>query len=58
MTSSYPTVPSVVRCAKIATIEAKEAASIGSLPDPDRREVGAFLARMFEATGGRVRRSD
>ena len=58
LTAAGLPVPSVVRCAKIATIEAKEAALIGSLPDPDRREVGAFLARMFEATGGRVRRSD
>ncbi|MEA1653015.1 type II toxin-antitoxin system PemK/MazF family toxin [Nitrospirillum sp. BR 11164] len=34
---------SVVRTAKIATIEAKEAERIGSLPAPDRAEVARHL---------------
>lgn len=39
--------PSVVRTAKIATIEAKEAERIGALPIADRREAGRHLGALF-----------
>jgi len=51
-------VPSVVRCAKIATIEAKEATLIGRLTDADRQGTGEFLARIFATTVSQARRSD
>jgi mRNA interferase MazF len=42
--------PSVVRCAKVATIEAQEAERIGSLPSRERHQVStrvtAFLAHL------------
>ena len=44
--------PSVVRCAKVATIEAQEAERIGTLPSRERRHVGArvtaFLAHLHK----------
>ena len=39
--------PSIVRCAKIATIDAADADRIGSLPAPDRTRVAANLARTI-----------
>ena len=50
--------PSVVRCAKIATIEGHDAERIGSLPRADRRNVSEYLARALAATatGGAARR--
>ena len=49
--------PSVVRCAKIATIEARDAERIGSLPHIDRRNVSGYLARVLaETTAGGVAR--
>jgi mRNA interferase MazF len=43
--------PSVVRCAKIATIEARDAEAIGTLPSGDRRrvtrQVGSTLAQLL-----------
>lgn len=42
--------PSVVRCAKIATIEARDAERIGSLPHADRKKVAEHLARALAAT--------
>jgi len=41
--------PSMVRCAKIATIESRDAEAIGSLPTRDREKVGSHLARMLGA---------
>jgi mRNA interferase MazF len=42
--------PSVVRCAKVATIEAQEAERVGTLPARERRQVSArvtsFLAHL------------
>lgn len=40
---------SVVRTAKIATIEARDAETIGSLPQPARTEVAAHIRRMLAA---------
>lgn len=42
--------PSVVRCAKIATIESRDAERIGNLPPTDRRKVAKQLARALAAT--------
>ena len=42
--------PSVVRCAKIATIEARDAERIGGLPRADRRKVAEYLTRALAAT--------
>jgi len=42
--------PSVVRCAKIATIEARVANRMGSLPAPDRKKVAEFLVRILAAS--------
>lgn len=42
--------PSVVRCAKIATIEARDAERIGRLPRRDRKPVAGQLAGMLAAT--------
>ncbi len=46
--------PSVVRCAKIATIEAQEAERIGSLPSRERHQVSvrvtSFLAHLVAGT--------
>jgi mRNA interferase MazF len=41
---------SVVRCAKIATIEADDADRIGSLPTADRRKVAENVNRALDAT--------
>jgi mRNA interferase MazF len=47
--------PSVVRCAKMATIDAREAGRIGQLPRPDRnkvaRNVGAVIADITSSKG-------
>lgn len=46
--------PSIVRTAKIATIEAAEAKRIGVLPRPDQRAVSAHLrAALAEVLGSR-----
>jgi mRNA interferase MazF len=42
-------IPSLVRCAKIATIEAGDAERIGSLPQADRRKVAGNLSRTLAA---------
>ena len=39
--------PSVIRCAKIATIEARDAERIGALAQRERRRVAAHLARIM-----------
>jgi mRNA interferase MazF len=39
--------PSLVRCAKIATIDARDAERIGTLPKADRRKVALHLAQML-----------
>jgi mRNA interferase MazF len=39
--------PSLVRCAKIATIEAQDAERIGILPQSDRTKLAAHLARIL-----------
>jgi mRNA interferase MazF len=41
--------PSIVRCAKIATIEASDAARIGHLAARDQEEVAKALARALAA---------
>jgi mRNA interferase MazF len=49
--------PSVIRCAKIATIEARDAERIGILPPSDRKKVAAHLARILAGVGtARARR--
>lgn len=45
--------PSMVRCAKIATIETRDAERIGRLPVADRGKVGQFLVRTLAAATGR-----
>ncbi len=45
-------VPSIVRCAKIATIEASEAAVIGHLPAADRPAVRDHVAAIVAAMLG------
>ncbi len=48
--------PSVVRCAKVATIEARDAERIGTLPPGERRRVAQQLRRTPTALGAaRVR---
>ena len=39
--------PSVIRCAKIATIETRDAEQIGTLVQDDREKVAAQLARIL-----------
>lgn len=39
--------PSMVRCAKIATIEASEAVTLGALSPADRRKVAANIAKTL-----------
>ncbi|HTZ76363.1 MAG TPA: type II toxin-antitoxin system PemK/MazF family toxin [Stellaceae bacterium] len=46
---------SVVRCAKIATIEARDAERIGALPRTDRRKVARHLADIVAGAIGRAR---
>jgi mRNA-degrading endonuclease toxin of MazEF toxin-antitoxin module len=49
--------PSVIRCAKIATIEAQDAGHIGILAQSDRTRVAAHLARILAgASLARARR--
>jgi mRNA interferase MazF len=48
-------VPSIVRPAKIATIEADDAQRLGMLPARDRRMVGAYIRRMLEELAGMPR---
>jgi mRNA interferase MazF len=43
--------PSVIRCAKIATIEAQDAERIGILAQSDRKKVAAQLARTLAGAG-------
>jgi mRNA interferase MazF len=43
--------PSVVRCAKIATIDARDAEHIGKLPRPDRSMVAARLRQTLTSVG-------
>jgi mRNA interferase MazF len=43
--------PSVIRCAKIATIEAQEAERIGTLAPSDRNKVASRLARILAGMG-------
>jgi mRNA interferase MazF len=47
--------PSVVRCSKIATIDAAVAARIGSLPPGDRRKVSRRVASLFVSLRGDIR---
>ena len=39
--------PSMVRCAKIATIEATDAGSLGKLPRTDRKKVAANIGTIL-----------
>ncbi len=48
--------PSVVRCAKIATIEARDAERIGSLPSKDRARIADNIARALAAVVKRASR--
>jgi mRNA interferase MazF len=43
--------PSVIRCVKIATIEAQDAERIGTLAQGDRKKVAAYLARILAGVG-------
>ena len=54
-TSGLPA-PSVIRCAKIATIEAQDAERIGLLAQDDRKKVAAHLARILAGLGARAGR--
>jgi mRNA interferase MazF len=45
-------VPSIVRPAKIATIEARDAQRLGVLPPSDRAAVISFMRRVFAAALG------
>jgi len=45
--------PSVARCFKIATIEARDAERIGSLPRTDQRKVARNLGRICHALTAR-----
>ena len=40
-------VPSLIRCAKIATIDAQDAESLGTLPLADRKKVAQHLRRTL-----------
>lgn len=42
--------PSVIRCAKIATIEARDAEAMGTLPTLDRRHVARTIERIVHHT--------
>jgi mRNA interferase MazF len=39
--------PSVIRCAKIATIEARDAARIGVLEQSERKKVAGYVTRIL-----------
>ncbi len=41
--------PSVIRCAKVATIEARDAERIGALAQSDRKKVASYLTRILTA---------
>jgi mRNA interferase MazF len=43
--------PSVVRCAKVATIEAADAQRVGRLPAPDRAKVSERLNSLLSRAG-------
>ena len=43
--------PSIVRPAKIATIDARDAGRLGTLPPPDRRAVRAYLRQRLSGLG-------
>jgi mRNA interferase MazF len=47
---------SVVRCAKIATVDSADAERIGSLPRADRKEVAMRLANILPAASPRPAR--
>jgi mRNA interferase MazF len=47
---------SVIRCAKIATIDSQDAEQIGILPYNDRKKVAAHLARLLAGAVGVSRR--
>lgn len=47
--------PSVVRCAKAATIEARDAERIGALPRADRRKVARHLRKIIGDAVGKHR---
>ncbi|HEY1721420.1 MAG TPA: type II toxin-antitoxin system PemK/MazF family toxin [Magnetospirillaceae bacterium] len=42
-------VPSVVRTAKIATIEVRDAEKIGTLPAKDRKKIAAAMSAILES---------
>jgi mRNA interferase MazF len=44
--------PSVVRCVKIATIEARHAERIGDIAQPDRSRIASHLRRVLRAAVG------
>jgi mRNA interferase MazF len=46
--------PSMVRCAKIATIEARDAERIGSLPSKDRARVADNISRTVSSVVSRA----
>ncbi len=48
--------PSVVRCAKIATIETRDAERIGRLPRGDRKKVAERLVRTLAAATAKATR--
>ncbi|MBM3507635.1 MAG: type II toxin-antitoxin system PemK/MazF family toxin [Alphaproteobacteria bacterium] len=50
--------PSLVRCAKVATIESREAKRVGTLPEDNRSEVDANLTRAIAAVAGRAASGD
>ncbi len=41
--------PSVIRCAKVATIEARDAERIGALAQSDRKKAASYLTRILTA---------
>ena len=43
--------PSVIRCAKIATIEARDAERIGFLAEGNRKKVAAHVGRILAGVG-------
>ncbi|MGD9614123.1 MAG: type II toxin-antitoxin system PemK/MazF family toxin [Alphaproteobacteria bacterium] len=49
--------PSIVRPAKIATIEARDAERLGALAVPDREAVASYLLARFGALFGQVRQT-
>jgi len=43
--------PSIVRPAKIATIDARDAGRLGTLPLPDREQVRVYLRQQLSDLG-------